>query len=614
MKNLFRILKYIQNYKRLAFLNVFFNLLSTVFSLFSLTMIIPFLDLIFLQSSQNYEQYLAKGKPVFELSFSYLVDIFYYQLSASFLNGENGKVHALLFLCLIIVIMFLFKNLFRYLAMYSIAPLRNGIMMDLRNKTYAKIVSLPLSYFSDEKKGDVISRISNDAQEIEWTVLTSLEMLFKDPINILCFLTAMIYWSPDLTLFVFVSLPISGFIIGRVGKSLKETSSRGQSKMGSLISMVEETISGIRIIKAFNAEEQTKNRFYSLNLKYKNLMVKMYRKRDLASPMSEFFGVIVMVLVIWYGGNLILSGESSLKASEFIAYIALFSQLIPPVKSFTTAYYHIQKGAASEERINEILLSNEKIHEQDNPLEIKEFQHHIQFKNVCFSYESEKVLSDIELNIKKGTTLALVGASGSGKSTLVDLIPRFYDPTEGEVLIDGISLKELSLKSLRNLLGIVSQDSILFNDTIFNNIAFGKSNATMQDVEEAARIANADEFIESLDNQYNFNIGDDGNKLSGGQKQRISIARAILKNPPILILDEATSALDTESEKLVQDAINNLMKNRTVIVIAHRLSTIQNADEIIVLEQGKIIERGAHHALLALNGTYKKLYDMQGFD
>lgn len=612
MKSLFRILKYAKNYKLNAILNIVFNLLSILFSFFSLTMIIPFLDLIFVQSNTDYIAYVEAGKPTFESSIQFLKNSFYYYLSINFLAEEGGKLKALIFLCEIIAFMFFFKNLFRYFALYVIAPLRTGVMEELRNNIYSKILDLPLSYFSEEKKGDIITKTGSDVQEIQWTVLQSLEMIFKEPLNIMVFIGGMIYWSPKLTLFVFIFLPISGLIVGGIGRSLRKVSSDSQNKMGQLMSILEETLSGLRIVQAFNAEKVMNSKFSDTNFDYSNLVNKMYRRRDLASPISEFLGVLIMIIVIWFGGKMVLNGND-ISAATFIAYIALFSQIISPAKAITTAYYNIQKGAASEERIQEIIDAELKIKNNKNPIEIKEFVDFIEYKNVWFRYEETDVLKNISFTLEKGKSIALVGASGSGKSTIADLVPRFYDPKNGEILIDGNNLKNVSLTSLREQLGIVTQDSILFNDSIFNNIAFGKPNATKEQIIEAAKIANAHEFIEQLDKGYETNIGDGGNKLSGGQKQRLSIARAILKNPPILILDEATSALDTESERLVQDALNNLMKNRTSLVIAHRLSTIQNADEILVMDKGEIVERGNHEQLIQLNGVYKKLCDLQSF-
>jgi ATP-binding cassette, subfamily B, bacterial MsbA len=614
MKNLVRILKYVPAYKSHAVMNIVCNLFAIFFSLFSFTIIIPFLDLIFLTSDTDYQKYYDAGSPAFSISIDFIKNYFYYHFSEIILNPEKGKTYALIFLCVLIVTMVFLRNFFRYFAMFFIAQVRNGVMRDIRNALYNKVLRLPLSYYSEEKKGDIIARMSNDAQEIEWTIMTSLEMLFRDPATIVVFLSTMVIMSPQLTLFVFILLPLTGLIIGRIGKSLKKTSAEGQKKMGLLISVFEETLSGLRIIKAFNAELFSFNSFRSLNEDYKNLMVKMYRKRDLSSPLSEFLGVLVLVAVMWFGGNLLLGSDASLSASVFIAYIAIFSQLIPPAKSFTTAYYNLQKGAASEERISEILSADIKIAEPENPVKKETFENEIEYKNISFSYGSEPVLKNLSLKIKKGETVALVGPSGGGKSTLADLLPRFYDVTSGEILIDGTLIKNISLVELRNLMGIVTQESILFNDSVFNNIAFGSPLAKTNDVVNAAKIANAHSFIEAMENGYNTNIGDRGGKLSGGQRQRISIARAIFKNPPILILDEATSALDTESEKLVQDALNNLMQNRTSLVIAHRLSTIQNADKIIVIDKGEIIQQGTHSDLLKDGGLYKKLYDLQTFD
>lgn len=615
MKSLLRILTYASKYKIYAGLNVLCNVLSSVFSLFSIAMVVPFLDLIFLQTDKDYAGHLEKGEPEFSMSADYLIDYFNYYLSTNYLSLEDGKADALVFLCVIIGTMFFFKNLFRYLALYFIAPLRSGIMLELRNTMYAKMVVLPLSYFSEEKKGDILTKMGGDVQEIQWTVIQSLEMIFREPFNIILFLGTMVYMSPQLSLFVFVFLPVSGIIVGRIGRSLKKVSGDQQTKMGLMLSLVEESLSGLRIIKAFNAEERMNKRFIEVNNNYNDLLIKMFKRRDLASPLSEVMGVCIMIVVLWFGGQMVLEGaETGIKASTFIAFIMLFSQIISPAKAITTAYYNIQKGAASEERIQQIIGAEQTISEIDHPKDIGEFNAELVFNNVWFKYEDVDVLKDISFSLTKGKTLALVGASGSGKSTIADLVPRFYDAYKGEISIEGVNVKEVTLQSLRRQMGIVTQDPILFNDTILNNIAFGNPNATKDQIEQAARVANAHEFISQLDQGYNTNIGDAGNKLSGGQKQRLSIARAILKNPPILILDEATSALDTESEKLVQDALNNLMKNRTSLVIAHRLSTIQSADEILVMDKGTIVERGSHNALIAQNGVYKKLTDLQTFE
>jgi ATP-binding cassette, subfamily B, bacterial MsbA len=605
MKSLLRILAYAKQYKLYAILNVICNALSSVFSLFSI-----------LQDNKDYEAYLLNGEPQFSYSSSYAVDYFNYYLSDNILNSSNGKVDALIFLCAVIGVMFFFKNLFRYLALYFIAPLRSGIMLQLRNTMYSKMVLLPLAYFSEEKKGDIITKMGGDVQEIQWTVIQSLEMIFREPFNIILFLTALVYTSPQLAIFVFIFLPVSGIIVGRIGRSLKRVSGDQQNKMGIMLSLVEETLTGLRIIKAFNAEERMDNKFQQVNTDYDHLLIKMFKRRDLASPLSEVLGVFIMIIILWFGGKMVLNGTDSpdaLTASSFIFFIMLFSQIISPAKAITTAYYNIQKGAASEERIQQIINAERAIKDSLNATEILDFSSSLEFKHVTFKYEEVDVLRDISFTLNKGKTIALVGSSGSGKSTIADLSPRFYDPYKGEIAIEGKNIKSVTLKSLRQQMGIVTQDSVLFNDTILNNIGFGNPTASNEQIIEAAKVANAHEFIAQMENGYETNIGDGGNKLSGGQKQRLSIARAILKNPPILILDEATSALDTESEKLVQDALNKLMKNRTSLVIAHRLSTIQNADEILVMDKGKIVERGSHTELITQNGVYKKLSDLQTF-
>ena len=500
--------------------------------------------------------------------------------------------------------------------MFFLAPVRNGVVRDLRNKMYDKILWLPLTYFSEERKGDLISRMTADVQEIEWSIVQSLEVIFREPLTILLFLGTMLFMSPQLSIFVFVLLPIAGLLIGQIGKSLRRTSAKSQAKMGILLSTIEETLSGLRIIKAFTAEKFFKEKFASLNDDYRKLMIKLFRKRDLSSPMSEFLGAFVLVIVMYFGGRLVLGATQQLEPSVFIAFIAIFSQLIPPAKSFADAYSNIQRGLSSAERINKILDGEITIFDKENALPVNGFNKCIEYKDVSFAYYKGGdgwALNDINLKIEKGKTIALVGQSGSGKTTLADLLPRFYDTDKGEILIDGKSIRDYKIKDLRGLMGIVSQESVLFNDTIFNNIAFGIIDAKEEDVINAAKIANAHDFIMQMPDGYQTNTGDRGSKMSGGQRQRISIARAILKNPPILILDEATSALDTESERLVQDAIIQLMKNRTTLVIAHRLSTIQHADEIIVMQKSEIIERGKHVELIAKNGVYKKLYDLQAF-
>ena len=579
-------------------------------------MIAPFLDLLFLKSEADYAQRMAQGFPQLHLTIGSLIDNFYYYLTEMIVDPLRGKIYALVFICVLVVIMFFFKNLCRYLALYFLAPVRNKVVRDIRNEIYSKVLVLPLSYYSEERKGDIMSRMSNDVHEIEWSVMKSLEVVFRDPISVISFLITLVIMSPQLTLFVFILLPITGLLIGSIGKSLRRTSAQSKDILGRLISIIEETLSGLRIIKAFNAENFITERFHETNQDYTKTMIKMYRKIDLSSPMSEFLGTCVMVVVMYFGGKLVLDSEPTLSASVFITYIAIFSQVIPPARAFTDAYYNIQKGIASAERINKILDAELSITEIENPLSIKVFQKSIEYKNVSFAYskgDSGYALRDVTLSIEKGKTIALVGQSGAGKSTLVDILPRFYDATQGEILIDGIPNTSYKISDLRGLMGNVTQESILFNDTIFNNIAFGLVHAKMEDVISAAKIANAHDFIIQMENGYESNIGDRGSKLSGGQKQRISIARAVLKNPPILILDEATSALDTESERLVQDALNKLMKNRTSLIIAHRLSTIMHADEIIVLHKGEIIERGNHSELIVKGGAYKKLCDMQAF-
>jgi len=526
---------------------------------------------------------------------------------------DKGPAATLFFVSILIVLMTFFKTFFKYMAMYFLSPIRNGVVRDIRNSIYTKTLNLPLSYFSDERKGDIISRMTSDVQEIEWSIMSSLEMIFRDPISIIVYLGALFFMSTKLTLFVLVLLPLSGLIIGQLGKKLRKKSFLAQTKMGYLLSIIEETLGGLRIIKAFNAETKIADKFYKENNSYTRVMTSMLRRRDLASPLSEFLGTAVMVVIMWYGSSLVLADKSALTSQEFIGYLMLFYLLIAPVKSFSSAFYNIQKGMASADRIDGILLSKQEIKEKKNAKSIEDFSSSIEYKNVTFSYIKDTVLKDINIKIEKGKKIALVGQSGSGKSTLVDLLPRFYDISKGDILIDGISVKDYKILDLRNLMGNVNQESILFNDTVFNNIAFGVENATQEQVVEAAKVANAHEFIAKMPEAYQTNIGDRGSKLSGGQRQRISIARAVLKNPPIMILDEATSALDTESERLVQDALENLMRNRTSIVIAHRLSTVVNVDEIYVLQDGVIIEKGKHKDLIKIDGAYKRLYELQSF-
>jgi subfamily B ATP-binding cassette protein MsbA len=605
MHYFFRILKYIKPYLPFALLNILFNILSVLFSLVSLTMVIPFLGILFETQEKVY------NPPPLSLNATALKENFYAIISS--IVDEKGKIEALLFICILVLVTFFFRNLFRYLSLYFLTPIRNGVVHDLRMDLHKKVISLPLPFFTEKRKGDITARMTSDLVEIEWSIMSSLEMLFKDPLNIIVYLATLIFISPQLTTFVILLLPVTGIIIGVIGRSLKKSSDRGQNKMGDLLSIIDENISGLRIIKGFNAENHINKNFEKESTDYKSIMTKLLRKKDLSSPMSEFLSTIVMVVVMWFGGQLVLNADGGLNAQEFIGYILIFSQIIPPAKSLTTSYYLIQKGSASAQRIYEILDTENEIIDIENPKAIKLLNNQIEFNNLTFSYEKQEVLKDINFSISKGKMIALVGQSGSGKSTLADLLARFYDIKQGEILIDNNNIKEIALHDLRALMGIVSQESILFNDTIFNNIRLGNINASEQEVIEAAKIANAHEFIQETEKGYHTNIGDRGNKLSGGQKQRLSIARAILKNPEILILDEATSALDTESERLVQEALDKLMHSRTSLVIAHRLSTIQNADEILVLEKGCIIERGTHQELIAQNGHYKKLSDLQSF-
>ena len=605
MKSLIKILRYIKPYKTFAVLSVLSNIISVIFHLLSLLVLIPFLQLLFGKTEP------VTAAPEFSLTSDYVSDYISFQMTPYI--EANGLMGALYYLCIAVAVLFFAKNLFRYLSKFFLAFIRSGVVRDIRSDIYAKILILPLSFYSEERKGDIISRITGDVQEVEWSIMNSLEMLFRDPISIILSLVFMVSVSPELTVFSFILLPISGLIIGRIGKSLKKTSAKLQVRMGELLSNVEETLTGLRIIKAFNAEKEANQRFTGQNELYRNTMLSMFRKRDLASPMSEFLGSLVMVTLLWFGGSMVVDPDISFDGPDFIAYIAMFSQLLNPAKSLSTAYYNIQKGAASTERIDAVLQADRKIFDRENAHSKNTFERELKFENLSFAYEEKEVLTNINLSIPKGKTIALVGPSGGGKSTMADLLPRFYDAKTGVITIDGEDIRNVRIKDLRALMGIVSQQSILFNDSVFNNIALGVENPTMEKVVEAAKIANAHEFIEKLPEGYQTNIGDGGGKLSGGQKQRLSIARAVLKNPPIMILDEATSALDTESEKLVQDALFKLMQNRTSIVIAHRLSTIQSADEIVVIENGQIVERGNHANLIQQNGIYKKLTDLQAF-
>ena len=598
-----KILKYIKTYSSYVFLNIFSNILSVIFSLFSLTMVIPFLGILFGTQEKTYQA------PTLTLDASSIKENFYFLISKTI--DEKGNVEALLLICILVLAMFFLKNLFRYLALFFLTPIRNGIIHDIRIDLHKKILDLDISFIGTKRKGDLTSRMTSDLVEIEWSIMGALEMLFKDPIAIILYLSTLIFISPQLTIFVIILFPIAGILIGYIGKSLKNSSKLGQDKLAYIMSIIDENIFGLRIIKTFNAENFINSKFEKSSNDYKKIMTSILRKKDLSSPMSELLSTIVMVIVMWFGGQLVLSEDSILSPQEFIGYILIFSQIIPPVKSLTTSYYYIQKGSAAAERVYEILDQENNIVNKNNGHKIHNLKKSIDFIIKSFRYENINVLNNINFSIKKGQKVALVGQSGGGKTTLADLLPRFYDLENGEINIDDINIKDIDIYSLRNIISIVSQDSILFNDSIYNNIKIGNLNATNEDIINAAKAANAHEFILQCEDSYQTNIGNAGEKLSGGQKQRISIARAILKNPEILILDEATSSLDSESENLIQEALTNLMKDRTSLVIAHRLSTIENADYIIVLKEGEIIEQGSHSELITKDGPYRKLHDLQ---
>jgi subfamily B ATP-binding cassette protein MsbA len=606
MKDFFKILKrFIPPYKRELGLNFLFNLLSAIFTVVSVTTLIPILQILF-----------DSTKDVLELqpwsfSSSAITNNLYYYITAFKL--EHGAGLTLLYIGIFTILTTTLKVGFFYLGAYQAVYIRNGVVKDIREQIFNKILKLALPFFSEERKGDIISRITGDVTEVENSIMSSLDMFLKNPVIIVVLLASMLVMSPTMTLFIFLVLPIAGIAIGRVGKSLKKVSREGQDKMGMILTVVEETLGGLRIIKAFNAEKKMNARFDEELHDYRRIMNRLMRRRELAHPLSELLGTIVIIIVVWFGGTLILSKNSELSGPEFIAYIAIFYQIINPAKAFTQALYSIQKGLASMDRIDKILLADVTIPEKSDAQNISTLKDSIEYKNVTFAYDEKIVLNNVSLTIEKGKTIALVGQSGSGKTTFVDLLPRFYDVLGGQILIDGTDIRDIRLHDLRDLMGNVNQEAILFNDTIFNNIAFGVENTSMAEVIAAAKVANAHDFIIESEHGYDTIIGDRGSKLSGGQRQRLSIARAILKNPPVLILDEATSALDTESERLVQDALENLMKNRTSIVIAHRLSTVRNADLICVFHEGEIIERGTHDELIQLDGRYKRLHSLQMF-
>ncbi len=612
MKDFLRLLhRLIPPYRGQVALNILNNLLSTIFSLFSFAMIIPILEILFeLKGNVSYTFHEnIWSLPINEIG-NALKDNFYCFILG--LIDRKGGGFTLLVLGLFMGGMTLFKNGFSYMASLNMIKIRTSVLRDLRNNIYQKILNLPLAFFSEERKGDIIARMSGDVTEVEASVMSSLDMLFKNTIMIVIYFGTLWFLSWKLTLFVLLLLPVAILLLGGVSKRLKKPSREGQNKWGQILSQIEETLSGLRIIKAFNAEKSVFEHFNQENNNLRRITARIFRKQQLAHPMSEFLGTLIICIVLWFGGTLILTHSAgSLSAQVFIYYLVIFYSIINPAKSFSQAWYSIEKGMASMNRIDKILLAENEIVEREDALPMTTFGHGIEYRHVHFKYQSEEVLNDICLNVPKGSTVALVGQSGSGKSTMADLLPRFYDVCSGGIYIDGHDIRDLRIHDLRSLMGIVNQEAILFNDSFFNNIAFGCEDATMEQVVEAARIANAHDFIMATEQGYDTCIGDRGGKLSGGQRQRISIARAILKNPPILILDEATSALDTESERLVQEALENLMKNRTTIVIAHRLSTIRNADMICVINNGKIVERGTHEELLSRNGAFKKLYDLQ---
>ncbi|MFH6605112.1 ABC transporter ATP-binding protein [Maribacter algicola] len=599
-----KILRFAKPYSRYGYLNIFFNILYALFSALSFAALIPMLRVLFEQEEP------VTQKPVFEgmrRAKDYVMDYLAFQVNE---YAGDDKMKGLVMVIGLVLVLFLLKNLFNYLAMYFITFLRNGVLKDIRNEMYRKITDLPISYYSEKRKGDVIARITSDVLEIQHSFLSVLELIVRDPLTIIFTILVMFSISGKLTLFVFIFIPIAGSIISWIGKSLKKQSDYVQKEQGHFLSIVEETLGGLRVIKAFNSESRFFKTFSASTKRFFDFSNKLLNRQNLASPTGEFLGILVIGVLLWFGGKMVLV-EGTLDAPSFIAYMGLAYNILTPAKSISKASYGVKKGNAAAERVLEILETENPIIDKKDALEKEGFESGIELKNISFKYEDEYVLHNFDLKVPKGDTVALVGQSGSGKSTIANLVTRFYDVDEGEIKIDGIDIKNMTKKSLRNLMGLVTQDSILFNDTVAKNIALGKENATSEEIIEAAKIANAHEFIINLPDGYETNIGDGGNKLSGGQKQRLSIARAVLKNPPIMILDEATSALDTESERLVQDALDKMMRNRTSLVIAHRLSTIQKANKIVVLQKGEIVEQGTHDELLKKNGIYRKLVEMQ---
>ena len=608
MKELFKLLlRFVPPYKKYLIFNIFFNLLSTLLSIFSFMLIIPILEILFKTSEATYS-FIPWGEGDLK---DVVINNFYWLVSEQI--KVHGAIWTLMLLGVWLIVMTFAKTMTSYLSSACIIPLRGGVVRDIRNFVYRKVVSLPIGFFTTERKGDIMSRMTGDVAEVENSIMTSLDMIFKNPIMIISYLTTMFILSWQLTLFVLVLLPLAGFVMGRVGKSLKRTSLDAQQQWGGLMAQIEETLGGLRIIKAFNAENRIYQRFSSANNLFYRTTNRIGRRQALAHPMSEFLGTTTIAIVLWFGGALILRGNSVINAGEFIYYLIIFYSIINPAKDLTKAAYTIQRGLAAMERVDKILSTENPIKNPEKPVTDVVLNNAIEYRDVWFKYNEEWVIKDVNLTIKKGQTVALVGQSGSGKSTMADLLPRFYDVDKGGIYIDGVNIKDMKVFDLRAMMGNVNQEAILFNDTFYNNITFGVSDATQEEVEEAARIANAHDFIMATEQGYDTPIGDRGCRLSGGQRQRVSIARAILKNPPILILDEATSALDTESERLVQEALENLMKNRPTLVIAHLLSTIKDADLICVMQEGRIVEAGRHEELIALNGYYKHLVDMQQF-
>lgn len=602
-----KILRFAIPYKRFAILNIICNIFYALFSTLSFLALIPVIQILF---DKTKRVAVAPRYAGFTSITDYVVDLFNYEVTQ---RVNEDEVSALFFVCGIVVLLFFLKNLFGYLAAFFITFLRNGVLKDVRNAIYNKILALPISYFSEKRKGDTISRITADVNEVQTSFLSILELVVREPLMITFTIIAMLWISPTLTLFVFVFLPISGFIISAIGKKLKSQSSEAQQENGYFLSLVEETLSSLKIVKGFNAEDKFRNKFQDSTSRLKRILDSLINRQNLASPLSEFLGIFVIVIILWFGGNMVLV-EGTLDGATFIAFMGLAYNILTPAKQISKATYSVRKGDAAAERIFEVLETKSTIVDAENAITKPDFEEAVEIQNISFRYEEENVLKNFSIKVPKGSTVALVGQSGSGKSTIANLVTRFYDVNEGAIMIDGVDIRQMTKKSLRNLMGLVTQDSILFNDTIRNNVGLGKDNATDEEIMEALKIANAWEFVKNLPLGLDTNIGDSGNKLSGGQKQRLSIARAVLKNPPIMILDEATSALDTESERLVQKALENMMKNRTSIVIAHRLSTIQNADKIVVMQRGQIVEQGKHEELLAKKSTYQKLVEMQSFE